>query len=342
MISPDDVATSKAIQQRTGKTFAAATRVLPERARRATYVLYAFFRVADEVVDDPQGATPAEQRRELAHLRAAALGETDTDDPVLGAFCDLVETYDIADEEIETFLDAMEMDVDTRRYETHDELETYLRGSAVAVGNMMLTVMADIEGMDDETVELARPHAKALGEAFQLTNFLRDVREDVQEYGRIYVPRATLERYDVPESEIRSCTFSERFAAAMRAELKRTERLYREGVAGIRYLPESCRFGVLCAAVLYADHHRLIRQRGYDTLSARPTLSTPRRLVLVARTWYHWKRTGDPEAAFYAASVVDTTDDPNSTTRSRPGNASVRTRARSAAASLSSLLGVRE
>ncbi|GAA0305313.1 phytoene synthase [Halarchaeum rubridurum] len=340
MIPSDDVATSKAIQQRTGKTFAVATRVLPKRARRATYVLYAFFRVADEVVDDPQGATPTEQRRDLARLRAAALGKAETDDPVLRAFRDLVVSYDISESEIETFLDAMEMDVDTRRYDTHEELETYLRGSAVAVGNMMLAVMMETYDMDAETVDRARPHAKALGEAFQLTNFLRDVREDVRDYDRIYLPRATLERHGVTEAEIRACTFSERFAAAMRAELRRTERLYREGVAGIRYLPEPCRFGVLCAAVLYADHHRLVRERGYDTLTARPTLSTPRRLSLTARTWYHWKRMGDPLTAFHAASDVPAVKG-DRTERARRGDG-VRTRARSVAASLSSLLGVGE
>jgi len=298
MASPDEVATSKAIQQRTGKTFHVATRLLPERVREATYVLYAFFRVADEVVDDPEGKLPEEQRRELSRIRAAALGERETDDPVLAAFRSIKNRYDIADREVETFMDAMEMDVTTDRYDTYVDLEGYLRGSSVAVAYMMLAVM------DPEERERARPHAKALGEAFQLTNFLRDVREDIADYGRIYVPGSTLERHGVSESQIESLRFDEDFAAAMREELARTERLYRTGVEGIRHLPEDCRFAVLLAAVLYAEHHRLIRERGYDVLSERPTLTRRRRLLLAAKTWIQYKRLGDPVATFERVSAV--------------------------------------
>jgi phytoene synthase len=95
----------------------------------------------------------------------------------------------------------------------------------------------------------------------------------------------------------------------MRAELRRTERRYREGVDGIQYLPESCRFGVLLAAVLYAEHHRLIRNLGYDVLSTRPSLSTRRRIALLVRTWWHWRRTGDPRATFDAVSALPPEDE---------------------------------
>jgi phytoene synthase len=158
----------------------------------------------------------------------------------------------------------------------------------------------------------ARPHAKALGEAFQLTNFLRDVREDVVEFDRIYLPLSTLEQFDVDPAEIEALSFSERFAAAVEYELRRTEQLYRDGVAGIEYLPRDCQFPVLLAAVLYAEHHRLIRRRGNDVLSARPTLSHPRRLAVAARTWVRWKRSGDPVETFAAVSAVPSADDRDS------------------------------
>jgi phytoene synthase len=303
MASPDDIATSKAIQQRTGKTFHVATRLLPGRVRDATYVLYAFFRVADEVVDDPGDKPPGEQRRELSRIREAALGERETDDPVLAAFRSIKDRYDIPDREVETFVDAMEMDVTTDRYDTHAELEEYLRGSSVAVAYMMLAVM------DPEDKERALPHARALGEAFQLTNFLRDVREDVMDYGRIYIPGSTLAQYGVSEAQIEARRFDDGFAAAMRSELRRTERLYREGVEGIRHLPEDCRFAVLLSAVLYAEHHRLIRDRGYDVLSERPTLSRRRRLLLAAKTWFQYRRLGDPVATFERVSAVPASED---------------------------------
>ncbi|MFB6129983.1 MAG: phytoene/squalene synthase family protein [Salinigranum sp.] len=298
MLDSTQIAESKAIQRRTGRTFHVATRLLPERIRHATYVLYAFFRIADDVVDDPNPPPPDVQREALRTIRREALGELETDDPVLAAFRVVCERYEIPDGEVEEFVAAMERDVDPERYGTHDDLDDYLRGSSVAVAYMMVAVMEP----DDEAT--ARPHAKALGEAFQLTNFLRDVREDVLEYGRIYLPRSTLDRHGVTDGEIERLEFSERFAAAMRAELERTEALYREGVDGIEYLPADCRFAVVLAAVLYADHHRLIRAQGYDVLSNRPSLSLSRRVELVARTWWHWRRTGDPRETFEAASAV--------------------------------------
>ncbi len=292
MVEETQIARSKAIQQRTGKTFHVATRLLPKRIREATYVLYAFFRVADEVVDDANGTPPAEQRAELARIRAAALGDRETDDPVLAAFAELRETYGIDATDVHTFMDAMESDIETARYETYDELEAYMDGSASAVGRMMTAVMQPSEP------ERALPHATALGEAFQLTNFLRDVREDIVERDRIYLPQTTLERHGVDESQLKDFEMDASFAAVMQDELTRAEQLYEEGVAGIKYLPEDCQLAVLLAAVLYADHHRLIRNREYDVLSETPQLSMARKLALLARTRWQWVWNNDPEAVF--------------------------------------------
>ncbi|MFC4357674.1 phytoene/squalene synthase family protein [Halobium salinum] len=339
MVSHRQLELSKSIQQRTGKTFHLATRFLPERVRHPTYVLYAFFRLADEVVDDPDGGlTPEQQRRRLDEFRAAALGrrETDdsgvgdtapqtddsgvgntapptddsgvgdaapqTDDAVLRGFSEVREEYGIPDREVETFVDAMATDVSKDTYADYDELKAYMRGSAAAVGTMMTEIM----GLDGEAAERAYPSAIALGEAFQLTNFLRDVGEDVVERDRVYLPRTTLSKHGVSVEQILDRRFDDGVAAAMRDEMARAESLYHEGVAGIRHLPADCRFPVLLAAVLYADHHRLIRERGYDTLTATPSLSTRRKLSLAARTRLHWARSKDPERVF--ARVVDTDD----------------------------------
>jgi len=300
MPQPDHVDTSKQIHKRTGRTFYLATRLLPERVRHATYVLYAFFRVADEVVDRTDAPDAETQHAELERIREAALGERDTDDPVLTAFHDLAEDTGIDDDDIDVFVDAMVQDIDKARYETYADLEEYMRGSSVAVANMMMVAM----GMDEAERAEAQPHANALAEAFQLTNFLRDVREDIHDYGRVYLPQETLERYGVTEDDLRDANVTDGFVATMRHELDRTERLYREGVAGIRYLPEDCQLGVLLAAVLYAEHHRLVADRGYDVLTETPQLSRLRRGYLLARTYVHWRRHRDPEAAFYAVSPV--------------------------------------
>lgn len=293
---------SKEIQRTTGRTFYFATLLLPKQIRQATYVLYAFFRIADDVVDDPDPPAQAVQREELERIRHEALGNTKPTDPVLEAFQTIRRQYDIPDSEIEEFIAAMEQDVTANGFATHDDLDGYLRGSSVAVAYMMLAVM------NPENHDAAQPHAKALGEAFQLTNFLRDVREDITEYDRIYLPQSALRDHGVQEEQIKRLEFDEKFASMMEQELQRTERLYTHGVAGINLLPQSSQFGILLAAILYADHHQLIRKQGYDVLSHRPTLSLHRRVSLLLQTLWHWRRTGDPEQTF---KIVSTIGSPN-------------------------------
>ena len=303
---------SKAIQRRTGATFHAATRVLPDRARHPTYVLYGFFRIADEVVDDPGEAGQEEQRNRLEEIRAAVKGNRETDDPVLEATNRLRTQHDIDPDEIDLFIDSMRSDITVDRYETYADLETYLRGSSVAVAAMLVDVMAP--DLPDD----AWPHAKALAEAFQLTNFVRDVREDVDDRDRIYLPLETLEAYDVDERDIEEKRFTPGVAAAVLHELERAEERYRTGVQGIEYLPEDVQFPVLLSAVLYAEHHRLIRERGYDVLTSRPELSWVDRVRAAARTAFHWRITRDPVVTFDRASAVPTregSDPPASATR---------------------------
>jgi phytoene synthase len=298
MVDRSQLAESKSIHRQTGKTFYYATRLLPERVRHPTYVLYGFFRVADEVVDNPDGMSPSEQRARLEEIQAAALGQEPTDDPVLSAFSEVREEYGIPDEEVELFIDAMVTDIEKARYESYDELESYMRGSAAAVGVMMTIIM------ETDDLETAVPHARRLGEAFQLTNFVRDVGEDIEERERIYLPESTLETYGVDPSTLERREFTEEAGDAIKHELDRAERLYREGVAGLKYLPRDCQLPVLTAAVLYADHHRLVRRRDYDTVTHTPSLGTIRKVALVAKTRLYWALSGDPERVFAKVSSL--------------------------------------
>ncbi|PSQ35959.1 geranylgeranyl-diphosphate geranylgeranyltransferase [Halobacteriales archaeon SW_10_66_29] len=294
----------KTIHRETGKTFYYATRLLPERIREQTYVLYGFFRIADEVVDDGFDREPSAQRAELESIRRAALGEEATEEPVIAAFAEIRAQAGIPDEEVDAFIDAMIADIDTDRYETDDDLESYMRGSAAAVGNMMTAIM------EPDQPETARPHAMALGEAFQLTNFIRDVREDIEELGRVYLPLTTLRRNDVTVEQLRRGEVTPGFRRAIQSELARAETRYRHGVQGIEYLPSDCQFAVLLSAVLYAEHHRLIRAQEFDVLSTRPSLSRPRKLWLIARTWWNWRRYRDPVTVFRRVSAIPSEEAP--------------------------------
>lgn len=303
MVQETQIAESKTIHRQTGKTFYFATRLLPERVRRQTYVLYAFFRVADEVVDNPGDKTPAEQRDRLLEIREAVLGRQPTDDPVLAAFAEVRADCGISDGQVEVFIDAMLQDIDTARYETYADLEAYMRGSAAAVGVMMTAVM------DPADRETALPHARTLGTAFQFTNFIRDVGEDADERDRIYLPEETLEAYGADPADVMDGRFTEELGNAIQHELNRAERLYREGVAGIRFLPSDCQLPVLTAAVLYVDHHRLVRNRGFDTVTETPSLGTLRKLALVARTRWHWLWSDEPAAVFERVTGLGMSDD---------------------------------
>lgn len=298
-LSTDQITRSKAIQRRTGTTFHLATRLLPERIRHPTYVLYGLFRLADDVVDTQDPPPDDELREQLSTMREAAMGNREAEDPVVAAFADLRERHDIPRAEVARFFDSMEMDVDTDRYETHDQLERYLRGSAAAVGQMMLEVM------DPPEKEAAREHASALGDALQLTNFLRDVREDILELDRIYLPESALAEHGVYHDEIEALEFSAGMADAIEAELRRAERWYHEGVSGIEYLPPDTQFAVLASAVMYADYHRQIRAMGYDVITQEPDLSIPRRLHLLARTWLAWQFSDDPVSVFYTVTDIE-------------------------------------
>ncbi|MBS3760827.1 phytoene/squalene synthase family protein [Halodesulfurarchaeum sp.] len=302
MPTRSQLAKSERIHRRTGRTFYLATRMFPRRIRHATYVLYAFFRVADDVVDTTETMANSAQRERLEQIRAAVLGRADTDEPVLLATRELIRKHDIEDAEVDRFIDAMISDIDPEPYESRAELDSYMRGSAVAVAHMMLDVMkAPDPGR-------AKPHATALAEAFQLTNFLRDVREDIRDYGRVYLPGETREAFGVTVSQLENGAADTGFRRAMQVELARTEERYRKGVAGIRHLPEDTQFAVLVSAVLYADYHRAIVAQDYDVLSERPSLSTWRKLSLLAKTRFYWALSGDPVAVFDRVATIEPAD----------------------------------
>ena len=306
---PEDsqISASRAIQRQTGSTFYVATRALPERVRDPTHVLYALFRIADEVVDadDATERSAAAKREELAALRAQALGTAEPEGPVLEAFAALRTAYDIPAAEIDAFFDAMERDLEVRRYEDFDELRSYMRGSAAAVGAMMTAIMVPT-GRDR-----AMSHARALGEAFQLTNFLRDVREDLVDLDRIYLPERTLQHHGADHGDVESLTMTDGLGASIQTLVGRAEQLYRHGVAGIELLPRDCQFPVLLASVLYADYHRAIRRQQFDVLSDPPALGRWRTASLYARTRVRWQFDRDPASVFGTVSPIsmDESDD---------------------------------
>jgi Squalene/phytoene synthase len=180
------------LHARHGRTYYLATLLLPRWKRRHVHALYGFARYAVEIVDDQ--ASTLDRPGQAAALQAlrdrffAGLRGAPCQDPVLPAVLHTARAFDLDPADFERFLDSMAMNLHTTSYPTYQELCGYMEGSAAAIGTMMAPIL---ESSDPPA---ARTHARQLGLAFQLTNFIRDVAEDL-ERGRVYLPTEDLERF---------------------------------------------------------------------------------------------------------------------------------------------------
>ncbi|MDQ3578862.1 MAG: phytoene/squalene synthase family protein, partial [Actinomycetota bacterium] len=178
-----------------GRTYFLATRLLPAVHRPAVHALYGFARVADQIVDEP-GADPAGALDDVETGLKAALAGDRVAHPVLAALADTVTRYEIDPTVFTAFLHSMRMDLSVTDYADLDALAEYTYGSAGVIGLMMLPVLGTVGARAE-----AAPYALALGEAFQLTNFLRDVGEDLDR-GRVYLPADHLAAFGVDRERL--------------------------------------------------------------------------------------------------------------------------------------------
>jgi phytoene synthase len=192
---------------------------------------------------------------------------------VLAAVVDTVRTLSIDPECIERFLGAMAMDLTITSYETWDDLCGYMDGSAAVIGELMLPVLRPVDAV------AAFQPARDLGLAFQLTNFLRDVDEDLDR-GRVYLPQEDLRRFDADP-------WSRRVDGAWRAvmtfEVQRARALYASADQGITLLPGRAGRCVRTARVLYGEILDRIEAADYDVFATRARVSTGRKLAVAGR-----------------------------------------------------------
>lgn len=232
-----------------GRTYFFATRFLPRARRKHVHALYALARYADDLVDHWGLSWSPHQRR--AALEAwsgevlAALRTGRSDDPVLIAVIDTVETLGVRHSDVRAFLRSMAMDLTVSRYETYADLREYMHGSAAVIGSMMLPVLG-------ERHPRARARAMDLGVAFQLTNFLRDVAED-WDRGRIYLPLEDLERFGVTEADFLHRHVGSAMRRLLAFEVARTRQIYARAEAGWAMLDPRSRACVRIAHRLYSE-----------------------------------------------------------------------------------------
>jgi 15-cis-phytoene synthase len=265
-----------------GRTFFLATRLLAPQQRPAVHALYGFARRADDILDafDPtvRPADRANRLQELAtHLFNRMVGGTsDDDDPALAAVVDTARRYDIPWDLFDDFLASMRMDLTTTDYPDRASLDKYMYGSAEVIGLQMLPVLGTVGEREE-----AAPYAAALGKAFQLTNFLRDIDEDLDR-GRIYLPADELAIHQVDRDVLMWCHSNQRTDVRVRralvAQHAETRKIYEYARRGIALLHPRSQPCITAALTLYSEILDRIEELDFAVFSERATVGMGRRI----------------------------------------------------------------
>ncbi|MFF6910642.1 phytoene/squalene synthase family protein [Streptomyces sp. NPDC012389] len=270
------------LNARHGKTYFLATRLLPVDRRPAVHALYGFARWADDIVDDLDStATPGERARALLALEAqleAGLRREGATEPVIRALADTARRYGIDRVHFTDFLASMRSDLTVGGYASYEDLGRYMHGSAAVIGLQMLPVLGTVGPREE-----AAPHAAALGVAFQLTNFLRDVGEDLDR-GRLYLPTELLTAHGVDRERFewsrKAGVRDARITDVLRAAAAHNRAVYRDALPGIAMLAPVSRPCIRTAFVLYSGILDAIEADGYAVLHRRSVVPRRRRAVV--------------------------------------------------------------
>jgi phytoene synthase len=332
---------------RYGTTYFWGAVLLPKPQRKHVYAIYALCRLADDIVDLPNGqhpirpdpdamptvsdaiptepdptlpdndepsfaesdelhpepvegrATVRARLEDFAQRFRSSLVAGDSKDPVMAAAVHTVITCDIDPECFDRFFGAMAMDLTTTSYQTWEDLRTYMEGSAAVIGEMMLPVLEPFS-------QAAKAPARSLGLAFQLTNFIRDVDEDLDR-GRVYLPQDDLQLFDVDLTQRR---VTPEWRAFLAYEIERNRALYSFADTGIAMLPPRSARCVGTARVLYAQILDQIERNGYDVFSQRARVPTPQKAATAARMMVTGPRSLERRAKqYHRRSKTDVTQD---------------------------------
>ncbi|MGZ8715425.1 MAG: phytoene/squalene synthase family protein [Mycobacterium sp.] len=276
-----------------GRTFFLATRLLAPEQRPAVHALYGFARRADDILDDFDPALTVSERADLLQGLATQLfssltaDEADGSDPVLTAVVHTARKYGVPWALFDDFLTSMRMDLTTRDYPNRSALDRYMRGSAEVIGLQMLPVLGTVSAREE-----AAPYAAALGKAFQLTNFLRDIDEDLLR-GRVYLPADELAVHGVDRDLLMWCHTHQCTDARVRRALidqhAQTRRVYDFARAGVPMLHPRSRPCIAAALTLYSEILDRIEELDFAVFTQRATVGTVRRLQVagggLVRAW---------------------------------------------------------
>jgi phytoene synthase len=247
------------------------------------HALYGFTRYADEIVDRTDAVPITVRSRRLAEWSdrfLAGLHGEPVEDPILPAVLHTITTFDLDRKDFASFLTSMAMDLEVSSYEDYPHLLSYMEGSAAVIGTMMLPIL------DPADPRLAREPARQLGLAFQLTNFIRDVGEDLGR-GRIYLPQEDLALFGLTGDDLREAAAGGVARPAVRAliayEVGRARIHYAAAAPGIPMLAASSQACIRAAYHLYAGILDEVEEAGHDVFVRRAVVPTVRRLGTAMR-----------------------------------------------------------
>jgi phytoene synthase len=262
---------SKATTNIYSTSFSLGIRMIAKDYRWAIYGIYGFVRLADEIVDTFERNDKAELLEKFKTDTYEAIDKGISLNPILYTFQKVANKYNIGKDLIEPFFKSMEADLYKKEYNKQSYTE-YIYGSAEVVGLMCLKVFCD--GDENQCLSLKAP-AKALGAAFQKVNFLRDIKSDVEDRGRIYFPTLDLRQFDeLTKAEI----------------IEDVKKDFREAHEGIIHLPMSCRFGVYTS---YRYYLRLLekieRVNAKEILENRIRVANAEKMAVLAKSFFRFK-----------------------------------------------------
>ncbi|WP_206745579.1 phytoene/squalene synthase family protein [Jatrophihabitans sp. GAS493] len=274
-----------------GRTFYLATLLLPAAKRPYVHALYGFARYADDIVDElpPQVAAPRFARWSSTVLRELEWG--DSSDPLVRALIVTIARWQIPLSYFADFLESMRNDLTVTRYADYDELSDYMWGSAAVIGLQMLPILGRADS--GQRWDVIEPFAIDLGLAFQLTNFIRDVGDDLDR-GRIYLPQESLQLFGVDTERLRRRQVDEPIRNLLAHEIARARALYLRAQPGIELLHPSSQDCLRTAYTLYSEILDQIERVDYDVFSSRVAVGLPRRARVAVPAAAHVLRRARP------------------------------------------------
>jgi phytoene/squalene synthetase len=257
---------SKLVTKTYSTSFSLGIAAFAPKYRDAIYGIYGFVRLADEIVDTFHGYNQKKLIEDFRRDTEEALRSGISTNPILQAFVQTVNEYKIDYHYIDAFLKSMEMDLSNSYYEK-DEYNEYIYGSAEVVGLMCLKVFC---GDDKELFQQLIEPARSLGSAFQKVNFLRDIKSDMEERERIYLPGISHANKIDDESK--------------KNLEQEVEKEFREALEGIKKLPHGVKLGVYSAYLYYVALFRKIqRLKVKELMKRRVRVSNPTKIALLFR-----------------------------------------------------------